>query len=313
MKTQSRNPENCRLPISDLGSELRSKTEAQSTASLKNLTSAPARRYMRRYSWPLRLAEAELEMRIKLTLKAVANRTDLPLNYQHAVASMIYNRLAASSSNFAAKIHDVGFRANGRTFKLFTFSRLQTRKSRVLGDRLSLDDHEVWLQISSPVAVFIEHLITGLSKAGEVRIENAQFQVTRIEELTPPTFYDQMKFQALSPITETTNGNREHPTFLTLADDWSQVMKRNLSDKYQALFGRPPSDASLKWTWDQNYVRKREAAGWRLSVLADIRGIKVRGWLMPFMVEGSRELIEIGYESGFGARNSMGFGMAEAN
>jgi CRISPR-associated endoribonuclease Cas6 len=28
-------------------------------------------------------------------------------------------------------------------------------------------------------------------------------------------------------------------------------------------------------------------------------------------VEGSTELIEIGYEAGFGARNSMGFGMAE--
>jgi CRISPR-associated endoribonuclease Cas6 len=47
-------------------------------------------------------------------------------------------------------------------------------------------------------------------------------------------------------------------------------------------------------------------------VLADIHGTKIRGWLAPFTVEGSNELIRLGYETGFGARNSMGFGMAEA-
>jgi CRISPR-associated endoribonuclease Cas6 len=36
----------------------------------------------------------------------------------------------------------------------------------------------------------------------------------------------------------------------------------------------------------------------------------VRGWLAPFTVEGSKALIELGYETGFGSRNSMGFGMA---
>ena len=43
-----------------------------------------------------------------------------------------------------------------------------------------------------------------------------------------------------------------------------------------------------------------------MSVLRDIREMKIRTWLAPFMVEGSRALIELGYEAGFGARNSMG-------
>ena len=50
----------------------------------------------------------------------------------------------------------------------------------------------------------------------------------------------------------------------------------------------------MKWLWDENYIRKKETAGWRLSVLTDIHGIKVRGWLAPFMVEGSKELIQVG-------------------
>jgi CRISPR-associated endoribonuclease Cas6 len=67
----------------------------------------------------------------------------------------------------------------------------------------------------------------------------------------------------------------------------------------------------LLWAWDRAYLDEAARRGRRASVLTDIRGIKVRGWLAPFTIEGSPELIEIGYEAGFGARNSMGFGMAE--
>ena len=120
-----------------------------------------------------------------------------------------------------------------------------------------------------------------------------------------------MAFRALSPITESFRNGQEHPRFLSLADDWSEIMQRNLLRKHEVLYGNPPEDQRFLWTWDKEYVARAEERGKRLSVLRDIRGIKIRGWLAPFMVEGSRALIELGYEAGFGARNSMGFGMAE--
>ncbi len=250
-------------------------------------------------------------MRIKVTLHALQSATELPLNYQHAVASLIYARLSSGSLSFAAQLHDVGFRTDNRTFKLFTFSRLHIDAAHLSGNRLVLDRPRVSVQISSPVPEFIEHLKIGLANPQELKIEQAVLRLVNIEDIPAPTIQQRMYFHALSPITETTNGSREHPTFLSLRDDWSAVIQRNLSRKYEVLHGRAPKDERLKWLWDENYIRKKETAGWRLSVLADIHGIKVRGWLVPFLVEGSKELIEVGYEAGFGARNSMGFGMAE--
>jgi CRISPR-associated endoribonuclease Cas6 len=121
-----------------------------------------------------------------------------------------------------------------------------------------------------------------------------------------------MTFRALSPITEMTNVEGvKHGRFLDLSEDWSDIIRRNLLHKYNALHGKKPEDDRLHWTWDREYIAAAEHRGKRLSTLTDIHGIKVRGWLAPFTVEGSRELIELGYEAGFGSRNSMGHGMAE--
>jgi len=251
-------------------------------------------------------------VRVKLTLIALDRGTVLPLNYQHAVASFIYATLASGSVEFASRVHDVGYRTNGRSFKLFTFSRLKTTEARLHEDVLVLENPEVSLQLSSPVGKFIEHLIDGFSGHRPVEIAGARFQLARAELIPPPIFQERMIFRALSPITETVRGEREHPTFLSIADDWSEVIRGNLMRKYEVLHKHQPDDQRLVWTWDQGYVARADQREKRLSVLRDIHGIKIRGWLAPFAVEGSRALIEMGYESGFGARNSMGFGMVEA-
>jgi CRISPR-associated endoribonuclease Cas6 len=248
---------------------------------------------------------------VKLTLHATNPATRLPLNYNYAVASLIYHTLGNSSANFAAQLHDEGFGVEGRKFKLFTFSRLVPRRSVVKGDHLQLQDPTVSLQISSPVAEFVEHFVTGLFQSKSFQIAGARFILEAAETLRPPNFTEQMIFRALSPITESVRDEQGRVRFLSLEDDWSEIIRRNLLRKHHALHGRAPKDASLRRAWDQNYISEAAKHGRRLSVLADVRGIKVRGWLTPFTVEGSRELIELGYEAGYGSRNAMGFGMAE--
>lgn len=252
-------------------------------------------------------------MRVKLLLTAMRPGTVLPLNYHHAVAQAIYRKLGSASIDFATQLHDVGYRTNGQVFKLFTFSRLQTTKARQHGDKLLLEHPEIFLQVSSPVAAFIEHLIGGISMARIWDFAGGKFQFVRAELVPPPIFQERTRFHALSPITEWIRGDREHPTFLSLTDDWSEIMRSNLVRKYKALYGREPEGQELIWRWDRDYIHRAEQRGKRLSVLREIHGINIRGWLAPFTAEGSRELIELGYEAGFGARNSMGFGMAEVD
>ncbi len=250
-------------------------------------------------------------MRVRLSFIALREATQLPLDHQHAVASLIYSALGSGSTEFAANLHDVGFQSGGRTFKFFTFSRVLTHKAFRKGDNLVLEDPNIELQVGSPVNEFIEHLVAGLSRLESWQIANGRFRLAHTELIPPPRFAERMSFRALSPITESVRVAPDHPTFLSLADNWSEVIQRNLLRKYEALHGRTAEDQRLVWTWNKNYIDEAERRGKRLSVLRDIHGTKVRGWLAPFLVEGSRELIELGYEAGFGARNSMGFGMGE--
>ncbi len=252
-------------------------------------------------------------MRVKLTFMASKRNATLPLSYNHAVAGLIYRTIGSASEGFAAALHDEGFEADGRRFKLFTFSRLFARRSRVIGDRLMLESPEVTLQVSSPVGDFIEHFVSGLFHSERFNIAGSEFTLAEAETLAPPEFSERMSFRALSPITESVRDEQNRVRYLNLEDDWSEIIKRNLVRKYQALYGREPSDSRLHWEWDKVYIAEAAKRNRRPSVLIEVsEGIKVRGWLVPFRVEGSKELIELGFEAGFGSRNSMGFGLAES-
>ena len=251
-------------------------------------------------------------MRVKLTFLASKRGAMLPLNYNHAVAGLIYRTIGNASEAFASRLHDEGFEADHRRFKLFTFSRLFVKNRRVIGDRMLLESPEVTLQVSSPVGEFIEHFVSGLFQSERFHIAGSEFTLAEAETLAPPEFTERMSFRALAPITESVRDEQNRVRYLSLEDDWSGVISRNLARKYEALYGRAPVYDSLHWEWDQAYIAEAGKRNRRPSVLIEIsEGTKVRGWLAPFTIEGSKELIELGYETGFGSRNSMGFGMVE--
>jgi CRISPR-associated endoribonuclease Cas6 len=250
-------------------------------------------------------------VRVRLRLRALQPGMEMLLDHQYQIASLIYATLYSASPQFASKLHDRGFQSNGRTFKLFTFSQLQTSKSKVVGEKLILQDPRAELSVTSPSTEFIDCLLAGLAAERTFQVGNASFELLETLIVPPPRFQRRMKFRALSPITESFQLENEQKTYLSLEDDWSEIMSRNLSRKYEALYQRSPDEATLVWRWDHSYVKKAEKRGQRLSKLKNINAIKVRGWLVPFWVEGSQELIELGYEAGFGEGNAMGFGMAE--
>lgn len=234
------------------------------------------------------------------------------MDYQHLVSGLIYTTLRSVASDFAARLHDVGYESNGRRFKLFTFSRLKTKRATLSDGQLVLDHPEVELQIGSPIAELIQHLAEGFSCNSRVLIGNGVFKTQSLEYVPAPRFKERMYFRALSPITESFKTKGESDRFLSLSDDWSELIRNNLIGKYKTVNGGEPTDQRLLWRWDEGYIAQAEQRGKRLSALKQIHGIEVRGWLAPFTLEGNTALIEMGYEAGFGSRNSMGFGMAES-
>lgn len=258
-------------------------------------------------------------MRIKLQLKQIQKKATIPLNYNHAVAALIYKTIAESSPKFARELHEQGFTAENRQFKLFTFSRIETKDAFVdfRASRICLNNPYIKLQVSSPVEEFLNNFVRGLFAKTSFCIDNAEFVLIDSETLDTPEFSGEMQFRALSPITEAIRNETDKTVFLLPENNWSQVITRNLQRKHEAFYGTSLPNAEVEWIWDKNYFtdERNHKKAEKLIAFPDKNNphkpIKVRGWLAPFTVKGNLELIKLGYETGFGNRNSMGFGMAE--
>ena len=249
-------------------------------------------------------------MRIKI-LADVGDGLTLPINYNHLLAGVIYRFLAESDPEYASFLHEEGYRAAEKRFKLFTFSQLMAERRRIAGDRIHFGSTLTW-QVSSPVERFLSHFADALLTEGELSFGQRHLRVKDVTIPRIPRFQPEMSFRCLSPIVMTTV--REHDgkqsMHYCLPDDpaLSDLIRQNLIRKHEAIRGRAPNDDILTFAFDKNYINRRKG---RVTRLVDYKGIKIRGVMCPFRVSGNPALIQIGYECGFGDKNSAGFGMAE--
>lgn len=255
---------------------------------------------------------AHLVLRVRVEFLALHSPVRLPINYNYHLTSLIYGLLERSSRDYSAFLHDEGYRFGARRFKLFTYSQLRFERFQLEPPEIVSLGRSIEWQISSPVGEFVEHLAQGLLSQGQVELAGVALQIERIETLAPPEFSERMKFICLSPLV--VSRAVEHNGKLTAhyhrhdEADLADAVRANLLKKYELIHGETLASSELAITFDESYIRKR---GGQVYKLIDFKGTKIKGIFCPFVVEGSRELIEVGYEAGFGEKNSMGFGMVE--
>lgn len=257
-------------------------------------------------------------MRIKISLKAIFNNTSLPVNYQYFLTGLIYRFIGNSSEDYSRFLHDEGYKLgeSKKGFKLFVYSMLMDQQARVNGNKISFSGNSLTWNITSPVPDFIQHLVTGVFAEGQEihigpEVSPAHFRIEQVETLPSPQFIDMMRFTCLSPITVSTHtdSNSSTPHYLRPWEDgFSDAIKNNLLKKYFLIHGKNLDNATLSITLDSDYMNKR--AG---KIIKNIRfkETNIIGFLAPFEVTGSPELMQIGYEAGFGEKGSMGFGMVK--
>ena len=251
-------------------------------------------------------------MRIKITCD-IGEGIRLPINYNYFLASAIYGFLRESDPEYADFLHQDGYELENRRFKLFTFSQLMAKRREIREDQIHFRSPLTWY-VSSSQEPFLENFAAALMGAGILQIERHRLRVRDVEVLRQPRFGSQMTFRCLSPITMSTKRERDGQlgTHYCLPDDpqFSELVRQNLIRKYEAVRRYPPTEKSFAMTFDQAYIDKKEG---RVTRLIDFKGTKIRGVFSPFHVIGAPELIHIGYECGFGDKNSMGFGMVEVS
>ena len=256
-------------------------------------------------------------MRIELTLENNGRETVIPLNYNHSLAACIYQTLATSSTDYSERLHESGYAFQGKKFKLFTFSQLLAERRRIQGDQLVIQSGKLRWLVSSPIDEFVMHFANGILERGFVRVGSASFRVRDVKTLPQPVFTSSMRFTCLSPITVSTHTDepgRNSLQYCRLEDGFYGKVVENLHRKHDLLNGldspQKNPNASLNMEFDPSHVERRKG---RISKLVHYKNTKIFAYLSPFLAEGNLELMQVGYECGFGDGNSKGLGMVEVD
>ncbi len=249
-------------------------------------------------------------MRIKIICD-VGRGVCLPINYNHLLTSVIYQFLRLSDPEYARFLHEDGYTIGNKRFKLFTFSQLMARKRQITNDQICFRSQVMWY-VSSPQEAFLGSFAASLMDRGRLRIGSQQLRVMDVEIPRIPRFHPNMKFRCLSPITMSTKRERNGKLVMhyCLHDEpeFSELVRQNLVRKHEAICGHKPRDDSFSMEFDPEYISRRKG---RITRLVRFKDVDIRGVLCPFHACGSPELMLVGYECGFGDKNSAGFGMVE--
>ena len=249
-------------------------------------------------------------MRIQI-LADVGDGLTIPINYNHWLSATIYHFLARADGEYAAFLHNDGYIVEKKHFKLFTFSQLMARQRRIDNQHIHFGSTLLWY-VSSPVERFLSHFANTLLTEGRLFVGPHRLQIQDVRVPRVPHFTPEMHFRCLSPIVMSTSReqNGKLQCHYCLPDEAAlpELIRMNLIRKHVAFYGKPPHNDSLTFHFDADYLHRKHG---RVTRLVNYKGIKIRGILCPLSVVGSPALIRVGYECGFGDKNSAGFGMVE--
>ena len=129
-------------------------------------------------------------MRFKISLSPTSAHPVIPINYQYPLSAAIYKVLHRADSDYAAFLHEKGYRAADslKNFKLFTFSDLSV-KFKLKGDRMHLHSPpELVVSFHLPAAA--ETFVKGLFLSQQLHIADrkskASFRVDLVNALPCP-------------------------------------------------------------------------------------------------------------------------------
>lgn len=238
--------------------------------------------------------------------------SSIPVNYNHILTGLVYNLAGREAPEWAARLHEKGFPGAGqRPYKFFTFSQLYggPGSTKVENGRLVFTTDTLRWTFASCLDVMANIFMDALLSAGTVNIGGMESMVAYVNKETPRSFESRKgRFIAISPIVGSVYDSQKAHKYLSPDDPafW-KVISMNLSRKWAALTGEEAA-GEVRFEPDLGYIQRK-----RTSKAITVKpGEVVIGHMVPFAAFGPSELLALGYESGFGSRNSLGFGMTAA-
>ena len=231
-------------------------------------------------------------MRCRITMGGMRGKS-VPVDYHYLLSSYIYNAIREGDEQLAREIHD------SLDFKPYTFSEIANPGHVENRITLIFNREDGHLIFSTHRRDIMEALVTGVLSFGTVYVGSEMFPVQEVEILKEPEIKDRMRFKTLSPIVispprdvfEAGEKGELSPSDLR----WYEIFNKNLKKKYLQFFGKERRGDVHVRIYNSKY-KKYHSPG------------PVTAYKMEFEIHGDRELIKLGYQSGFGRRTAQGFG-----
>ena len=242
-------------------------------------------------------------MSLRFLIRLVPENSEfkIPYNHQHYLQGLIYHRIRSVNPDLSLALH------RPKIPKLFTYSLFMSEERQsVNGSAYFIGKRKAFFYFSTPIAEIAEAFICGLLKNPEVILWNEKFYIETVKSLQEPLSYSGKTYLTLSPIAVTTLkpsfGKLKQHDLSPMEDKFYENLKENLKAKYVLIYGRePPDEFSI------------EILNSKMKRFEVKPGIFQRAWHLIFRAYGNDELIKVGYQAGFGEKNSLGFGMVKVD
>jgi CRISPR-associated endoribonuclease Cas6 len=222
----------------------------------------------------------------------------IPIQYNHIIQAMIFSWI--KNKEYGTFIHDKGYQIADKTYKLFTFSRMNGsyQLNKETGKITFL--RGMSLTISSMSDEFMGYLLNSvLLENRELNIGGTNAMISRIELKETPAFTDTTFVHTISPCTVyTTLDDKKTRFYNPYEEEYNESIKQNLIHKYMAYYGKNPQNTELKIT----------PVGQIKQAKVNYKNFHIIGYDYGMKLEGSEELKRVAFNAGLGAKNSQGFG-----
>ncbi len=264
-------------------------------------------------------------MRLKLILNCRPNSV-LSLNYQYALQAVIYKVLESADPVFSHWLHEQGYETSGKNFKLFTFSELRGTPFFIdkIRKTIQFQGNTLTWQVSFHVDEGVEKFVMGLFQNQTLEVVTpdgrTHFTVQGVEMLPPPPFTETMRFRATTPICipEQTDTDKQPQYRSPEHENFERLFFTNLKNKHEASTlpmtnnPLPITNNPLPMTNHSLLILSQPRMKGLSTYKKDLdRPIKTIGYTFDFEVTAPVAWMKVGYDAGFGGKNSGGFGFCE--
>ncbi len=227
----------------------------------------------------------------------------IPIHYNYLIQAAIY---AALPEEMAKRLHDEGFTAGKRSFRLFSFSRLMGRFNLNRNAGTISFPEEISFVITSPDKKIFLALVNNLLTKGRMHLDQSLLVIDEVRFDEQVAEDEVLIVRTLSPVVAYSTllrpeGGKYTCYYQPGEGEFDKLITSNLAKKFEALHGHQPPEGK---------VRVRPLDRPRLHV-TKYKGTVVKGYTCRLKLNGPRELLQMALDAGLGGKGSQGYGCVE--